>query len=290
MQKKRIVNIPLCILLVILQFFVYVFQPAWVNAADVNPSPKPPDNKVIAVADFTNDTGDTSLDYLKKGLANAIITKLAAYPNLTLVERGRLEAVMKELGLGETGVIDANTAAKVGNALGANAIIVGGLFKAGTRLRLNVRFIDVNTIKVIFAVSEDGNSQEEILNLIDKVSEKIAQSFDTNNKIVASPTPIPMPTPTPSIKQIDLGPVEIKDSTNTKTQWEESKGLPTWAWIAIGVGVVAVVAGVIILTSPAKKPQLLPPLQNPPQPIPNPQPTPKPLPFFITPAGITIPF
>lgn len=290
--KRKLLTRPLCWFLIILQIFIFGIQSGMVKAEDIPPSSKPSEIKVIAVADFTNDTGDNSLDYLRKGLANAIITKLAEYPNLTLVERGRLEAVMKELGLGESGVVDANTAAKIGNALGANVIILGGLFKAGSRLRLNVRFIDVNTIKVMLAVSEDGNSQEEILNLIDKVSEKIAQSVDSGGKVVVNPTITnPTPNPSPSIKQIDISTVEIKNTnTGNKAQWQESKGLPTWAWVAIGVGVVAVVATVVILSSSPKKPLIVEPkpiIPLEPKPMATPQPKP---PIFITPAGININF
>ena len=270
----------LCLVLALLQIFIYMI-PAPVMAEDVSKD----SSKIIAVSDFTNDTGDNALDYLRKGLANAIITKLAAYSNLTLVERGRLEAVLKELGLGDSGVVDANTAAKVGNALGANAIIVGGLFKAGSKLRLNVRVIDVTTIKVLQAVSEDGSSQEEILTLIDKVSERVARSF-TGEKVFPTSVPTLEPTPVPTVVPTPVPtPVPTVVPTPVASVAPKNEGFPLWGWIAIGTGAAILIgAGIYFATGgfgtgPNTRPTsgLLP----------NPtSPRPTALPLFISPDGI----
>lgn len=139
--------------------------------------------KIIAVADFVNDTGDNKFDYLQKALANSFVTSLASVPNndLSVVERTQFEAVKKELGFSSTGYIDLNTATKIGNAVGATEIVVGGLARAGDILRLNVRVIDVKTAKVLYAFNEESSSEKDIFKLVDNLSLRISSRLLPNN-------------------------------------------------------------------------------------------------------------
>jgi TolB-like protein len=141
--------------------------------------------EVFAVVDFSNDTGDPEKDYLQKGLANSLITSLGSYSNelISIVERGQLNSLIKEMGLSSTGVVDSSNAVKLGNALGATQIIVGGLVRTGRILRLNVRVINVKTSRLTLAMSEDSRSEEELLSLIDKVAEKIVAKINNTEKI-----------------------------------------------------------------------------------------------------------
>src|SRR5687768_15944449 len=86
------------------------------SAAD---APRP----VVSVLYFENSTGDASLDVLRKGLADMIITDLVAWDGVTVVERARLEAVLSELKLQQSKVIDRTTAVKVGKVIGAQYAI-----------------------------------------------------------------------------------------------------------------------------------------------------------------------
>ncbi len=83
---------------------------------------------VVSVLYFENSTGDASLDVLRKGLADMIITDLVAWDGVTVVERTRLEAVLSELKLQQSKAIDRAPAVKVGKIIRAQYAITGSMF------------------------------------------------------------------------------------------------------------------------------------------------------------------
>ena len=81
----------------------------------------------LAVLYFINNTGLPALDPVQKGLAYMLITDLSKVEGLQLVERAKLQALVEEIGLGKSGLVDPETAPRVGRLLGA-AHVVGGKF------------------------------------------------------------------------------------------------------------------------------------------------------------------
>jgi len=87
---------------------------------------KIPEN-TIAVSYFANLTGDEEFDVLGKGLADMIITDLSQVNSLKVLERTRIQALIDELKLDESGLIDKSTAPRAGRLLGARRMVNGGL-------------------------------------------------------------------------------------------------------------------------------------------------------------------
>src|SRR5205085_6335822 len=69
--------------------------------------------------------GNTATDIL--------ITELAKSGKFIVVERDRMDKILDEQKLGQTGAIDPNTAAKVGKILGLNAIVTGSISQFGVK-------------------------------------------------------------------------------------------------------------------------------------------------------------
>ena len=82
------------------------------------------DAKAIAVSPFQN-LGQQSYTPLSKGLAEMIITDLSKVKTLKVVERVQLKALMDELKLSQSGLVDAKSAPRVGKLLGAGKITTG---------------------------------------------------------------------------------------------------------------------------------------------------------------------
>lgn len=110
----------------------------------------------IAVAYFDNTSGKPELEPLRKGLADMLITDLAASSDVVLVERARLEAVLAELRLQASAWVDPASARRLGKGLGAAYLLTGAYLVAGRTLRLDVRVIDVETGVVALAVHDEG--------------------------------------------------------------------------------------------------------------------------------------
>jgi TolB-like protein len=112
----------------------------------------------VAITYFDNTSGEASMDKLKKGLADMLISDLSNVRMLKIVERDKLESILKEQKLSNTKEFDASTAAKIGKLLGAKQIVVGSYFEMYGSLRIDARFIDVETGSISKAEGVDGET------------------------------------------------------------------------------------------------------------------------------------
>lgn len=114
----------------------------------------------LAVSYFDNQTGDPNWQPLSKGLADMLITDLAATEGLVVVERARLQAVMDELALAKSPFVDPATAQRLGAVLGASQLLVGSFAVQGAKLRIDARAIDVASGAVKVAAAQIGPSDD----------------------------------------------------------------------------------------------------------------------------------
>ncbi len=134
----------------------------------------------VAIWDFENhaETHWWFHDQLGDAARNQIDTAFSENDELsrrfTVVEREKLEMVMKEQGLAAAGAVDPQSAAKVGQILGVKYIITGGIDKfainttkggfggiggssTNAEASISLRFIDSTTAERVVAISADGN-------------------------------------------------------------------------------------------------------------------------------------
>ncbi len=100
----------------------------------------------LAVLPFENNavTDAQKYDPLSSGLAAMLISDLTRHgAGMTIIERQKISALLKEIALSQTGVIDEATAVKAGKMLGAQHIAFGSFMVIGPAVRLVVRIIIV---------------------------------------------------------------------------------------------------------------------------------------------------
>jgi len=113
--------------------------------------------KTLAVLYFQNRTGREELNPLQKGLALMLITDLSIVRGLQVVERVKLQALMEEMGLGVSGLVEDGTAPRVGKLLGAGRLVGGDLGEAlQQRIRVRSRLLDVASTSVIGQPESEG--------------------------------------------------------------------------------------------------------------------------------------
>lgn len=93
----------------------------------------PTSENIVAVFPLAYQAGDERYAALGRGLAEMVSVDLANIRNLRLVERVRLQALLDELQLGTSGIVDPSTAPRVGRLLGAGRVIGGGYSVVGRR-------------------------------------------------------------------------------------------------------------------------------------------------------------
>ncbi|MBF2054276.1 MAG: DUF2380 domain-containing protein [Candidatus Sericytochromatia bacterium] len=176
----------------------------------------------LAVVDFENHTGDKRFDNLKRGLSESLSSKLARRPELKLVERSQLDKAVKELGFAQSVYASATEAKEIGKMAGADVIVTGALVKAGTRLELTVRVIDVETAQIIVADSYDFQSENDTLLVMDYLSLLIPQKLGLYV----------------SDRELDMA------RNRLRAQQMAKSGDNNWIWWTVGGVAVAVAIGV----------------------------------------------
>jgi TolB-like protein len=112
---------------------------ALAQEASLDPE-KIPDS-TVAVLYFRNMGKKKELDPIQKGLADMIITDLSKVKRLKVVERVRMQKMIEEMGLGQTGLVDEATSPRMGKLVGASKLIQGSfadLAKESVRLDAGV--------------------------------------------------------------------------------------------------------------------------------------------------------
>ncbi|MBN1843952.1 MAG: hypothetical protein JW883_16955 [Deltaproteobacteria bacterium] len=86
-------------------------------------------SKTLAVLYFHNKTGWSKLDLLQKGLTIMLMTDLSKVKEIQLVERVKLQALLEELDLGVSGLVESENSSRVGRLLGASLLVGGDIVK-----------------------------------------------------------------------------------------------------------------------------------------------------------------
>jgi len=137
----------------------------------------------IAIWEFENNAETTRWWFWKDmgpAARNQIDTEFSQNPALdskfSVVERDKLDLVLKEQGLAAGGALDPSTAAKVGKILGVKYIVAGGIDKFNidntgggirafggiggnmvqSKVTVSMRFIDSTTAERVVSISADG--------------------------------------------------------------------------------------------------------------------------------------
>lgn len=136
----------------------------------------------VAIWEFENNAETHWWFYKDIGPAarNRIDTEFSENPLLaskfSVIERDKLNLVLKEQGLGASGAVDPATAAKVGKLLGIKYIVMGGIdrfsidntkgaigrFGVGgnmvqSTVTISLRFVDATTAERVISISAEGN-------------------------------------------------------------------------------------------------------------------------------------
>jgi len=115
-----------------------------------------------------------------QGVADMLVTKLVESKQYLVIERNQLDAILKEQGLGQSGLVTQQSAAKVGQLLGVEMIVTGSISEFGekkskvgggigslggfnigvatktARVAVDIRLVNTSTGEIIAAKSAKG--------------------------------------------------------------------------------------------------------------------------------------
>ncbi len=121
----------------------------------------------VAVLDFANLSHDADLAWLSTGIAETVTSDLGAYKVLRVVDR---------VGVGEAGRRTDGSLAAIARELGVQLVVVGSYQRAGDRLRINARIVEVATGADLADAKVDGRL-EDIFELQDRIVRHFSASL-----------------------------------------------------------------------------------------------------------------
>lgn len=143
--------------------------PAALTAQDSRPG--------VAVMPFVNggSIGGDPEDFaaFEIGLQELVITELAMNSSLRVVERGQIKELLAEQDLGASGRVDANTAAQVGQLVGAKYMVMGSFLEVNSSLTMTARVVDSETGELVNSDRVRGDRDdiyEMAVNLADQLT------------------------------------------------------------------------------------------------------------------------
>lgn len=135
----------------------------------------------IAVLPFINGgsygEGAEDLELLEVGLQQLLLSELAQYDTLRIVERTMLSEAMEEQELGASGRVDAATAARLGQIVGARYMITGSFIDLAGDFHLNARVIDVETTEYL-ETERLRDDRDNLYELVVQMAEAIVADVD----------------------------------------------------------------------------------------------------------------
>lgn len=116
--------------------------------------------KTIAIMQFDNySVGkyQEQLGLISKGLADMFAMDFGKISDLKIVERDKINFVLKEIELQQSGNVDQGTAVKVGKILGAQYMVFGSITQLDDKMtRMVVRVVKVETSEIVASVDREG--------------------------------------------------------------------------------------------------------------------------------------
>lgn len=114
---------------------------------------------------------------LEVGLQQMLLTELSQNPELRVVERGRINELVREQGLVDEGRVDPSTAARIGQMVGARYMVIGSFFEIVGEMRIDLRVVDVETSEIV-ATAGQADERARMLGLLVGLADEVAESVD----------------------------------------------------------------------------------------------------------------
>ena len=138
----------------------------------------------IGIADFTTITRNPELAEYTRAIPTLIFTHLANSQRLSLVNRQDLDKILDEMGLKDIGIVDPQTAAKVGHAVGAKYMFIGQLSvfqgKRGSRIWITTQLVHVESVKAIGGWKIAASPTELDIKAVELARNILARLFPLN--------------------------------------------------------------------------------------------------------------
>jgi TolB-like protein len=135
-------------------------------ALSATPGPR----NTVAVMPFRFSGADSTLRPLERGFADLLTTDLSRVKAVTVVDRSRLEAILDEIKLNQTGAVDSTTAVRAGKLIQAGTLVQGSLLQNGDKLRTDAALVSVASSGIDIRGANDEQNLDRLFDMEKKVT------------------------------------------------------------------------------------------------------------------------
>jgi TolB-like protein len=154
-------------------------------------SAKFPSTLVISILYFEDRTRNPELGWMKKGMADMLVAELAQLPSVLVVQRQRLEEVVKEQALQLSGRVADESTVRVGRLAGATVLVTGSVAETDGRVRIDAQLMGVEQGTVLGTAMAEGKLTEVpsvARSLVAKVVELLPNTGNRRTETVTQTT------------------------------------------------------------------------------------------------------
>ena len=146
------------------------------------PSGKPS----LAVVYFENNTGDESLDYLRKAFSDLLISDLSQSKYLDVLPGDRIFKILEDLNQLEAKSYSSDVLKEIASQGGVENILQGSFTKAGDTFRVNIMLQNTRTGETIGSERAEGEGEESMFLMVDELTPKIKANFNLSPEEIAA--------------------------------------------------------------------------------------------------------
>ncbi len=165
-----------------------------------------PSHVVVAVVYFDDRTGAPELSWVRKGMPDMLVGSLAQVPSLLVVQRERLDEVLKEQTLHLSGRVADDSAIRVGRLTGATVLVTGSVAATAGIVRIDTQLLNVETGVILGTAAAEG-PVSDVLNVGRSLAGKVVELFPAMEPRPASATREPGDGFVPAVQANDAGEV-----------------------------------------------------------------------------------
>ncbi|MDO8735298.1 MAG: CsgG/HfaB family protein [Elusimicrobiota bacterium] len=129
----------------------------------------------VAVLFFDDITPEAKQAGYGKSISNMVITSLTKTGYFIVVERARVDKILRELKLQHSGITDQSNTKKIGKILNTDLLVMGSVSMIGKKMiAVDCQMVNVETGQVILADNQQCSDINAIPNMIDNLAKRMS--------------------------------------------------------------------------------------------------------------------
>ena len=135
----------------------------------------------VAVMHFENNTGDSSMDWLRAGLTDMLVTDLSQSTEVEVLSTDRLVQILRDLGKLEDRTVAFETVQELARRAHVKHVLIGSYVKAGDTIRINVRLQEAASGKIITTDRVDAANEASLFPTMDTLTRRVKAQFASSS-------------------------------------------------------------------------------------------------------------